>query len=59
MAKADRSSIKEMIKLEKQDVLIMDDFGIPPLDIQGRMLLMEIIGDRHVKISTINLTDTC
>ena len=53
MAKADGSSIKEMIKLEKQDVLILDDFGIQPLDIQGRMLLMEIIEDRHGKKSTI------
>jgi DNA replication protein DnaC len=53
MAKADGSSIKEMIKLEKQDILILDDFGIQPLDIQGRMLLMEIIEDRHGKKSTI------
>lgn len=53
MAKADGSSIKEMIKLEKQDVLILDDFGIQPLDLQGRMLLMEIIEDRHGKKSTI------
>lgn len=53
MAKADGSSIKEMIKLEKQDVLILDDFGIQPLDVQGRMLLMEIIEDRHGKKSTI------
>ncbi|GAB3219898.1 IS21-like element helper ATPase IstB [Algoriphagus aestuariicola] len=53
MAKAEGSSIKEMIKLEKQDVLILDDFGIQPLDVQGRMLLMEIIEDRHGKKSTI------
>ncbi|MDP3473895.1 MAG: IS21-like element helper ATPase IstB [Algoriphagus sp.] len=53
MAKADGSSIKEMIKLEKQDILILNDFGIQPLDIQGRMLLMEIIEDRHGKKSTI------
>ncbi len=53
MAKADGSSIKEMLKLEKLDVLILDDFGIQPLDIQSRMLLMEIIEDRHGKKSTI------
>ena len=35
------------------DVLILDDFGIQPLDIQSRMLLMEIIEDRHGKKSTI------
>ena len=42
-----------MIKIEKQDILILDDFGIQPLDIQSRMLLMEIIEDRHGKKSTI------
>jgi DNA replication protein DnaC len=53
MAKADGSAIKEMFKLEKLDVLILDDFGIQPLDVQSRMLLMEIIEDRHGKKSTI------
>ena len=53
MAKADGSSIKEMLKIEKLDVLILDDFGIQPLDVQSRMLLMEIIEDRHGKKSTI------
>jgi len=53
MAKADGSAIKEMLKLEKLDVLILDDFGIQPLDVQSRMLLMEIIEDRHGKKSTI------
>lgn len=53
MAKADGSSIKEMLKLEKLDVLILDDFGIQPMDVQSRMLLMEIIEDRHGKKSTI------
>jgi len=42
-----------MLKLEKLDVLILDDFGIQPLDVQSRMLLMEIIEDRHGKKSTI------
>lgn len=53
IAKADGSAIKEMLKIEKLDVLILDDFGIQPLDVQSRMLLMEIIEDRHGKKSTI------
>jgi DNA replication protein DnaC len=53
MAKADGSAIKEMLRLEKLDVLILNDFGIQPLDVQSRMLLMEIIEDRHGKKSTI------
>lgn len=53
MAKADDSAIKEMLKIEKLDLLILDDFGIQPLDVQSRMLLMEMIEDRDGKNSTI------
>ena len=53
MAKADGSSIKELQRLEKQDLLILDDFGIQPFDAGSRMLLMEIIEDRHGKRSTL------
>ena len=53
MAKADGSAIKEMLRLEKLDVLILDDFGIQLLDVQSRMPLMELIEDRHGKKSTI------
>jgi DNA replication protein DnaC len=53
MAKADGSAIKELIKIEKQDLLILDDFGIQPLDPVSRTCLMEIIEDRHGKRSTI------
>lgn len=49
MAKADGSSIKEMHKLQKLDVLIPDDFGIQPLVVQSRMLLIETIEDDMVK----------
>jgi DNA replication protein DnaC len=53
MAKADGSSIKELMKIEKQDLLILDDFGIQPLDQQARASLLDIIEDRHGKRSTI------
>lgn len=53
MAKADGSYIKEIARLEKQDLLIIDDFGIQPLDNQSRSALMEIIEDRHGRKSTI------
>ena len=36
MAKADGSAIKEMARIEKQDLLIIDDFGIQPFDHQSR-----------------------
>jgi DNA replication protein DnaC len=53
MAKADGSYIKEVAKIEKSDLLILDDFGMQPLDTQNRAALMEIIEDRHGKRSTI------
>lgn len=53
IAKADGSLVRELLKIEKQDVLILDDFGIQPLDPQSRALLMDIIEDRHGKRSTI------
>ncbi|MFZ9848418.1 MAG: IS21-like element helper ATPase IstB [Flavobacteriales bacterium] len=53
MAKADGSYIKEISKIEKHNLLILDDFGIHPLDTQNRSALMEIIEDRHGKGSII------
>jgi len=53
MLKADGSYIKEITRIEKQDLLIIDDFGIQPLDSQSRSILMEIIEDRHGKRSTL------
>jgi DNA replication protein DnaC len=53
IAKADGSSIKELMKIEKQDLLILDDFGMQPFDSGSRASLMEIIEDRHGKRSTI------
>ena len=53
MAKADGSAIKEMARIERQDLLIIDDFGIQPFDHPSRLTLLEIIEDRHGKRSTI------
>lgn len=53
IAKADGSYIKEIAKIEKQNLLILDDFGIQPFDGPGRAMLMEIIEDRHGKGSVI------
>jgi DNA replication protein DnaC len=53
MAKADGSYIKEIAKIEKADLLILDDFGMQPLDTHNRAALMEIIEDRHGKHSSI------
>ena len=53
MAKADGSYIKEIARIERQNLLILDDFGLQPLDNQNRSFLMEIIEDRHGKSSVI------
>jgi DNA replication protein DnaC len=53
MGKADGSYIRELARLERQDLLILDDFGLLPLDNQNRSALMEIIEDRHTKASMI------
>ncbi|MHA1146240.1 MAG: IS21-like element helper ATPase IstB [Candidatus Helarchaeota archaeon] len=53
IAKADGSYIKEISKIEKMDLLILDDFGLKPLDGNQRLMLLEIIEDRHGRKSTI------
>ena len=51
--KADGSYTREMNKIEKCDLLILDDFGLQQLDNTARMILLEIIEDRHARKSTI------
>jgi DNA replication protein DnaC len=53
MGKADGSYMREMSRIERQDLLILDDFGLLPIDNQNRSALMEIIEDRHKKASMI------
>jgi DNA replication protein DnaC len=53
IAKADGSYIKEMNRIEKLDLLILDDFGLKPLDNNQRLILLELLEDRHGKRSTL------
>lgn len=53
MAKAEGSYVKEMNRIAKKDLLILDDFGLQTLNAEKRMELLEIIEDRHGKGSTI------
>ena len=53
MMKADGSYFREISRIEKQDLLILDDFGLQPLDNQNRAAMMELIEDRHGRKSTI------
>ena len=53
MAKADGSYLKELAKIERQHLVILDDFGLQPLDSQNRIALLEIVEDRNNKGSMI------
>jgi DNA replication protein DnaC len=50
MGKADGSYIHEILKIEHQDLLILDDFGLVPIDNQNRSALMEIVEDRQRRL---------
>jgi len=52
-SKADGTYTREINKIEKQDLLILDDFGLRTLDSINRHIFMEIIEDRHGKKATI------
>lgn len=53
MLKADGSYDREIAKIERHDLLILDDFGLVPMDNTARMILLEIIEDRHARKATI------
>lgn len=53
LSKADGTYIKEIQKLQKVNLLILDDFGLQAFDNNAREILMDIIDDRYNKMSTI------
>jgi len=53
LAKLDGTYLKELKKLSKVDVLILDDIGLQAFDKQARETLMDIIEDRHMSCATI------
>ena len=52
-AKADGTYYKMMTKIAKQDLLIIDDFGLHILDDMDRLALLEMMEDRYGIRSTI------
>lgn len=53
LSRADGSYLKELAKIQKLDVIIIDDFGLEPLDAQNRLTLLEILEDRHGRRSSV------
>lgn len=49
----DGSFRKELEKIENKHLLILDDWGIAPLDMAARLALLQIIEDRQGRYSTI------
>jgi len=53
LAKVDGTYLKEIQRLQKIDLLLLDDFGLQAFDNLAREALMDIIDDRYNKTSTI------
>jgi len=53
LSKTDGTYLKELKKQQKTNLLILDDFGLHPLDNHYREALMDIIDDRYNQTSTI------
>jgi DNA replication protein DnaC len=51
--KADGTYFKEMNKIKKQDLVILDDFGLKIFDADTRLMMLELLEDRHGSKSTI------
>ena len=51
--KIDGAFRKEIQRIESRQLLILDDWGLTPLDTQARLALLQIIEDRHNKYATI------
>lgn len=52
-SKAKGTILTELRKIERMDLLILDDFGLQPFDATARMNLLDVIEDRYGKKSTI------
>ena len=53
VAKLDGSFVKLLNQLEKIKLLILDDFGLAPLDQNTRLALLQILEDRYAKKSVM------
>lgn len=53
MSKLDGSFLKMISSLEKNDLLILDDFGLQPMDTNTRLALLQILEERYERKSVI------
>jgi DNA replication protein DnaC len=52
-SKLDGTYIKFLYQIEKTQLLIIDDWGLYPLDTNSRLALLQVLEDRYAKRSTI------
>ncbi len=55
-SRKDGTYLKRLAKIQKTDVLILEDFGLSPFDEKGRLAMLDILEDRHGRKSTIFLS---
>ena len=53
LCKADGSYPRELGKIARRELLIIDDFALEPLDAASRIALLDILEDRHGRASTL------
>lgn len=53
LAKLEGTYIKLLNYLERQTLIILDDFGLQPLTLEMKLALLQVIEERHGKRSTI------
>ena len=53
LARADGSYLKALMRIQKQQLFILDDMGLEPFDAPSRLALLEILEDRIGRQSTI------
>ena len=53
LCKMDGTYLKELSKLSRLNLLILDDFGLHAFDNQAREILLDVIDERHNMASTI------
>jgi DNA replication protein DnaC len=53
VARADGTYAKQLASIEKVDLLVLDDWGIAPLEPLAKRDLLEILDDRYLKRSTL------
>ena len=53
LARADGTILKLLDKIARTHLLILDDFGLRPLETQQRLDLLDMVEDRHGRMATI------